>query len=242
MSIITNFAIGQAFYHLVDDGCANLLQVETLRHGTSPTSYVKIRWQGAEPNKNADTIGSTPAGLLPVEGYFYVFKETLPFLKAIKRSKLHALFATIHVFSDAFIKTKLGRCLSSRREMCAVRAMAMALGLSSTAIGALTPVLSFRFLKKEISTSRFEDDPNYRDPSNSSGASDAYRTKSPIEPWRIGFLGTIFTGINRELFQRVKSNPSRSLKGAVQLAGAAAIAWCASNLSSISFLAGVALG
>jgi hypothetical protein len=70
---------GNCIYHLVDDGLANLLGLETLRHGTNPVSYVSIALFGGNPSHGGTAIGSTYGWASDKEtastkGYFYLFK------------------------------------------------------------------------------------------------------------------------------------------------------------------------
>lgn len=218
MSII-NFITGCICSRLADTGLANLLNVESLKHGTHPLAYLKIRWEGGKP-KAAGVVGSG-YGAYDTDGYFFVFKENVPLLVGLIRPREHAWRAAMYRVRNQFNGQLNG--------------LHIGLFISSGLLSALiTPTLNFRFRKEEIIEGRFENDPDY------SGS--AYRTKRKIEAWRIGFLGTLLTGLNQDYWHRIQENPKRCLKGVVQLTGAAAIAWYSqSSLASLSFIAGALL-
>ena len=68
---------GYLFYHLLDSGWANVLGVETLRHGTDPVGYMNIRIKGGSPYYGGKYRGSNPHGFGEnTEGFFYVFKDS----------------------------------------------------------------------------------------------------------------------------------------------------------------------
>jgi hypothetical protein len=51
----------------------------------------------------------------------------------------------------------------------------------------------------------------------------AYYTRQTIEPWRIGLLGSLLTGVNLDWFSRVRAHPFKILTGIVQITSAIAI-------------------
>ena len=233
MSVIS-FALGGLFYNLLDDGIANVLNLETLRHGTNPYSNIILRIKGGDPDKGASSFGSTKNFSTdnPVS-HFYLFKDNevglnafgiseFPgtpnaFLHLIKRHmpRIHAALSGYNFFSQVLDKESL-------KDFSSIKVLRVFIGI----IGSLTsffisPTLRFRF--SEIDSNRFENDPPY--------AGLAYRTQLPVEPWRIGPMGSLITGLNPKRFSKIKINPMKILTGIVQITCAIAIGiLCVSSL------------
>lgn len=215
------FLTGTACYQLIDSGLANILVVETLKHGTDPVSNVQIRLAGANPGY------CRANGPNPRQRDFFVIKENAGWF--------HSVFWPRY-FSGA---TAGSRCFNALTYFPKpIRNVAFLIGTVSSSL--LTPTLNFRFCKDELhQNNRFENDLNFLP---FSMESPAYKTQHKIEAWRIGLPGTFLVGLNQGLLERIQQNPQRFMKGAIQLTGAAALAWYSPTLSTVSFIAGFVLG
>lgn len=227
--MITSFLIGNVCSQLADKGLANVLAVETLKHGTSPLAYMKIRCKGGLP-KTPDFIGSGH-GVWDTSGYFHLFKENIGFLDSLIKPRLH-----VELASQKYLAFSLMKRFGERKNYNPF--VNFFILLSSFSYGFLSnfvvPTLNFRFCKQEITAERFQNDPDY--------GFAAYRTTQKVEAWRIGFFGTFLTGANFELWSRIKENPQRFLVGVIQLTGAAFLGWYHYPLlSKVGFIAGALL-
>lgn len=225
MGLIAPYIIGNGVYKLADNGLANLLGLETLRHGTNLINYLGIRLFGGDPSQGGKKTGSTDGHNddKNVQNYFFMFKDSewqpdvgkndslfeKTFITLIGQPTVMARWHTFlsgynlsyRVFKES-PKNKIENC---------VRIIFCGFGGIATLI--FTPLLRFRFSK--IDSSRLSDDSHYH------GA--AYKTSQKVEAWRLGILGSLITGVNKEWFSRAKSNPVKILTGVAQLATAAAI-------------------
>ena len=202
-----------ATYKLFDEGLANLLNLETLTHGTGPKGFIGINLFGADPNYGGSATGSSQGNgsehhIKSSRNYFYVFKDTeLPnnmdyvsYWGPKVLPRMHAVLSGLATFG-------------STKDEILSKPFRSLLGIF---FGAITPILKFRFRPEDIvgctANCRFQDDPDY------SGL--AYRTAEPISPMHLGIIGSLIQGINLAMFQRMASNPLKLLKGATLLVGA----------------------
>lgn len=237
--VFYSYVLGNIAWSLFDDGLANLLGLETLRHGTNPFNNLRIRIKGGDPNHGGKASGSTKGWSADdTKNYFYVFKDNEFFIESEQnRSFLKTCIEYL------FRIKGIGARILSRQHVAysgynfaaqlfweedkslAIRCINVFSGVCSFLI---SPTLRFRFSK--LDSARFENDPIY--------AGMAYRTQKMVEPWRIGLLGSILTGVNLEWFSRIKANPLKILTGILQIICAVAITiLCINVLISNPFLA-----
>lgn len=239
--MITYFLAGNIIYNLYDDGLANFLGLETLRHGTNPINYCSIRLNGGDPQKGGKATGSTQHwGDFETRNFFFLFKdsecETQPSrINELSKAVLKRFLPKIHCFTSSYNFTV--RLLPSS----VIRPIKFIIGLiGGIGMGLMTPILRFRFSKIDQS---FHDDRDSMGP--------AYKTAHKIEAWRIGIFGSLITGINLDWISRAKASPLKILTGIVQLTGAIVLTSLAVNavmlghltsLWFIPFTLGVLLG
>ncbi len=230
MNNIKSFAIGNIVYDLFDSGLANILGLETLRHGTNLLSNIGIRINGGKPSHGGKASGSTKEWMPDfTEGDFYVFKDTeccssssssissgiisLPFFGYPKETAyrllphLHSILAGYNFVAQLFPNLMHYRIVIK----CFPVFISCISGVVNTFI---SPILRFRF--SIIDPQRFENDPKYY--------GKAYLTKQVIESWRLGLVGSFLTGINLNWFSRARAKPLKILTGIVQIACAIGIA------------------
>lgn len=232
--MIGSYFVGNAVYSLLDAGLANVLCVQTLRHGTNPINNLRIRVTGGDPSHGNKLTGATKdIGFLDdTRGYFYVFKDSEMFDKGASIEDVD-FFKTNSRLINRIVTTKgiLNRCLPRvftalsgynivapvfsklKYQSKAIKCLRVFIGiLGGTASCLIAPTIRFRF--SQIDPMRLETDPRLKI---------AYRTKQAVEPWRIGLLGTLLTGVNKTWPSRVKAHPRKFLTGVVQLTVAIAI-------------------
>lgn len=219
---------GNVIYRFFDDGLANILGLETFRHGTNLLNYCSIRLFGGDPKYGGKYSGSTVGWVFDeTDNYFYLFKDNefgfsrfTYYIKEdsfIKKAYLKRYYSKKHCYLSSYNFT----VRHQYEENVVAKIFRCCIGYLSGFVGVLiTPTLHFRFRK--IDHHRFEEDPAY--------AGYAYKTSQKAEAWRIGILGSLFTGINLDWFSRVRAAPIKILTGVVQLTCAVALAVLAVNI------------
>lgn len=202
---------------LFDNGLANSLCVETLRHGTNLGSYLSIRVLGGEPAYGGSCAGSTHGEMVDsnVATHFYVFKDNeYPYHEEYGTSdKIKNFFykwfgARRHAFASGYNAICAAACLPAYSDNCVIKCLRVFFGTIGGIITLiLTPILKFRVA--EIDPQRFKNDPEYRN-------SGAYMTTQKIEAWRIGILGTLLTGVNCQWHERFNVYPAQLVIGVLQ--------------------------
>lgn len=224
-----SFIAGNIIYSAFDEGIADILGLQTLRHGTNVTNAAQIRINGGDPNHGGKDSGSTKDWVEDdTRNYFYVFKDdewevnvrtgddlTDKVIKILMPKEVgarimphfHAGLSGYNFTAQIFPKNMIESSVAFKYFACFISAIG---GLFSAT---LSPTLRFRFA--EIDHSRFKDDPLY--------AGAAYKTSQKIEAWRIGIFGSLATGVNSGWFERAKANPIRILIGVAKLVCAVAL-------------------
>lgn len=211
---------------LFDDGLANALCVESLRHGTNLGSYAHIRLWGGDPNWGGSTLGST-YGVYEdpnVIHHFYVFKGTeYPHCQPPQDMNTFMKVAyffhqwvgpRVHTFLSGYHAINAAFCLHPDSNNLAVKCSRVFFGVLGGLITLIvTPILKFRV--SNIDPSRFINDEHY--------VNMAYMTPSKLEPWRIGILGSLLTGVNSNWLERVKARPLQLAIGILQVVTSLAI-------------------
>ena len=225
---VASFVAGSVMYNLFDNGIANALGLETLRHGTNPLNNLRMRITGGDPKHGGKSSGSTKGWVNDnTETYFYLFKDSEYqylvngatafqdfFIALLGRTKIIALkfFPRIHATLSGYnFVAQIHTNMYCPRvvKCCSIFSSCLAGAFS----GLISPTLRFRF--SVIDPERMQNDPCY------DGA--AYRTTRAVEPWRLGLLGSLLTGINPAWFSRVKAKPLKILTGYVQIACAVSL-------------------
>lgn len=222
MSHVVGFITGSVIYNLLDSGFANILGLETLRHGTNPINYAGILIHGGDPRHGGKASGSNY--LNETENHFHVFKDneykpntdsSILRIKGIGNRLFPRLFAVLAGYNFVAQWFPSNGPNAASTPINFARFISCIGGLISCLI---TPTLRFRF--SSIDPQRLQDDPHF--------AGSAYRTRQAIESWRIGLLGSLVTGINLNWFSRVRSYPGKILTGILQVTSGIAIAVLAS--------------
>lgn len=220
---IGQFLAGYIASDLFDDGLANLLALETLRHGTNPISYIAIRLLGGDPIYGGKSFGATGdyfdlvkfppavAKSFDPSGYFYLVKDShytvdkncLYFPPSLVKRLIPLFFIGFSGYNLTFKMTERFLWDKSKWKI-SKKIIAISVALFSVMI---TPTIKMRFCT--ITSSRFNDDP--------AAESWAFRTPRKVEAWRIGILGSLCTGINGEWWLRVRKKPYKVLTGITQI-------------------------
>ncbi len=203
-----------------DSAVGNLLALETLRHGTCFTNWVKIQFQGADPAKGATAPGETQMHKRSGHGkgyekdcldHFFVSRDTADGdfvdqcgLNCAKRC-LGTGFGCTSAIAAAYPPLQEGA--SPRRNGQPVMPRPLH-ALFVPFSGFLTPTLKFRFEGYEVGR-MFQHDPSMPDT--------ALRTPAPISPLRLGLTGSIYAGANSRILQRIRHKPQKFAMGLVQM-------------------------
>lgn len=224
---IGGYFLGNTLAALYDDGIANVLGLETLRHGTSPINYFSIKIRGGLPAHGGKDSGSTVNwrndDLENTKNHFYLFKDSeLKFhnhydqlskpqkaLDSLICSCVLRFLPRLHVFLSGYNFT------AKRVPKSLEASFGVIAGVVSVL---LSPTLRFRFSK--IDSSRLLNDDTY-------DRGQAYRTPYHVEPWRIGLVGSILTGVNLDWYTRAKVNPMKITTGVLQIIAAIFLTKCA---------------
>jgi len=223
-------ALGWTSCRLADQGVANLLGLETLRHGTNLINYLGIKTFGGLPSHGFKSTGSTK-GFHPdnTTGAFYTFKDSEWDLEADSKNK-HPILSKI-ILNLGFIFKRVSPIghsglagynatlnylhlpsPDSQTHLKITNLFIIIIGTLGGLVTMLTiPTIKFRLTPNEIKE-KFNNDPSY------DGM--AYKTAHKIDMWKIGVLGTMTQGLNLGVFRRIAQNPCKSLTGVVQLTAA----------------------
>lgn len=216
---VGGFITSNTICNLFDSGLANMLGLETLRHGTNPINYLSILINGGDPSHGGKTSGSN-AFRHETENQFHVFKDNeyernigpnILRIKGIGNRIFPRFFAGLSGYNF------VAQWFSDSRANAAPTILKYCVNIISCIGGfiscLITPTLRFRF--SSIDHQRFENDPRF--------PGTAYRTRQAVEPWRIGLLGSLITGINLNWFSRIQANPWKLFTGILQVICAIAI-------------------
>ncbi len=208
--------IGMIFDPLLDffikQPLADLLALETLRHGTSYQNYINIRINGPDPTLGGGNMGACE-GINDEKykerskGYFHVSKDseayfsffgslwTQIFVRLIPSRMYCALSSLNTVRGNGFVKTVL-------------KVVIVALNIL------LVPTIKFRFKTEDLKN--FENDPDNADPKDRTQGT-AYRTTERIGIEHIGFRGILSQGFDGDVGKRMKAHPGKVAWGLVGL-------------------------
>ncbi len=197
-------------YKLVDIGLSSFLCLKTLKHGTGPLGFIGIHLNGANPNFGGSAIGSSISMdsvylIRNSKQYFYVFKD----LEKFKFSVTTSFLAKEHAIRSGIFNFGYKKGITDTSNV--------AKGVFGGIAGLFTPTLNFRFRPEDtennITSSRtsncFENDPLYSDL--------AYRTRQTISPLHLGIKGSLSQGLDPNLFNRMKNNPQKVIRGIILL-------------------------
>ena len=248
--MINSFVAGNVIYNLFDDGVANALGLETLRHGTNLLNNLRMRITCGNPNHGGKASGSTKSwNSDDTEHYFYLFKDSEYQNNANASSlfmKIFALFCRVKMIGPRFLP-RMHATLSGYNFVAQVKnthtpkvikcCLIFFSCISGACSALFSPTLRFRF--SVIDPEQMKNDPCYND--------SAYRTTQIVGSWRLGLLGSLLTGINLAWYSRAKAKPIKILTGVVQIICAISLiiisksALIANPILAIPFAAGALL-
>lgn len=216
--------IATPIYILLDEGIANLMGLQILRHGTALPNYVSIMTEGADPSYGGSDIGSSMGFCQSLDenpeenGYvkgsknhFHVFRDShlLPGEKYSVCADLALIF--VSRIGPSFHAALSSYSITAKEEHCCLLQKIKI--LFYCLLGLITPTLRFKFTPDEMKI--FKDDPDY--------TPFALKTAEKIDANHIGIMGSLKQGLNSDLFCRIYHNPCKFLLGVIQLALAVAL-------------------
>jgi len=195
-----------AYYvaRVVDQGLANTVGLETLRHGTNPLSWLSIHLFGAMPSFGGSSIGGDYGMGLDRQnrGRFYFARDSDNY------GSIRLAFKFKELEKRAIPK---GYSYSSSKQLC------MRVGLDaeiamiiSGYAAALLPTIKFRFSNEKIESFHPDNSSNF--------VRKACSTTEWQSPLNIGIVGTIWNSLTYKTFVHMWNNPSRVITGIAQLA------------------------
>lgn len=221
---------------------ADVLCLETLKHGTSFKNYLNIRVYGADPSYGGKIGGSSsvsnPKYLDSSKEYFYMFKDSgvisleyLPIRMQIDGIKevLNAYKRDISL-DESWMTSYMSIPLRSRLHAT----ISGSSGEGSLLMGALhvilsffTPTVNLRFIPEKLNLSRYKnvkaissnelERESNRFQEDVEYAGMAWKTKKAIKTSHIGLRGILKQGFKGDVLQRMKDNPRKCLFGAIRL-------------------------
>jgi hypothetical protein len=196
-------------FSFFDDALADLLGLETYRHGTSPGCVYSILWTGGQPRLGGRLgHGETGMSSFPdlrkgdydCHGKFFVMKDnTTNFGPCCLFDCLDKLCENDKASPYIYTATKAEVKNSCVDWTCPITYV--------------TSTVKFRFTPEEALAQGFRNDRTYND-------GIAKVTAKPITPDHIGLYGTLAHGLDGGVFQRIADHPDRFINGLYKLAWA----------------------
>lgn len=201
---------GALLYQLYDSAIANMLCLDTLRHGTSLSSVVRINLQGAKPEMS-------PSSLIRVVSLYTDFDDKSHSLgKKITAKLFTPLFTTY--YSIRANARDFGSHLPEPTAPLGKVLYLVIEFIASVALGIFSPTVKFRFTPEEREE-RFLVDKGDDD---AKGSGSLYTTDE-IETSHLGISGSLRQGLNSSLVGRIKTHPGKFVLGLAQLTAAVAL-------------------
>lgn len=202
-------------YNLYDSALANILALDTCRHGTSITGFAQIFFFG----------GRTDLGGAAETTFLKAYSNNLSW----NQQRENANKSRIYVWNDNmdranpkvpqlknlwFIAKRIAPIVFS----CQANTVLFPKGAIAQVAGSLlaiyTPTVKYRFTPQELKE-KFEDDPDL--------TGIAKRTSFDISPSHLGISGSLIQGVNLGVFERIKNKPGTFALGCAQLIAAIAL-------------------
>ncbi|MGH2612193.1 MAG: hypothetical protein ACRDFB_03980 [Rhabdochlamydiaceae bacterium] len=233
-----------------DQGLANTLGLNTLRHGTNLISWLAIHIIGALPSMGGSSVGGDAGFNFDTQNInkFYLIKDSgLIFTRSEKSSciwnfferstyafgfsRIYAGKSTLNLCT--YILGGFGRINLNQIILPKHKKLFQVIGLI---IGIFHPILKFR-CSPEVAASYTDDDTLIWNA--------ACSTHQGIAPWNIGILGTVSNSLTLKTFNRILDNRQKLITGLAQLALAGCSAYYLAPLMTAhrtAFIAGAILG
>jgi hypothetical protein len=191
-------------------GLANVLALETLRHGTDYTSYLSIRRRGFDPACSSKGASKIMAGYIKdSKGYVFVLQDLTsyyPWYLSIPIEWLQLFVVKIYNGYAAF----------NPRSCSLTNAVKISLNVL------LVPPINC-YYRREQTRQIFEVDKM----SGDMPILAAYRTKQVIATNHIGLQGILLQGFGGDILQRMKKNWPQVMRGVLQIAAASFVGFLA---------------
>jgi hypothetical protein len=221
---------------------ADILCLETLKHGTSFKNYLNIRVYGADPSYGGKIGGSSsvsnPKYLDSSKEYFYTFKDSgvirleyLPIRMQIDGYKMliNAYKRDLSVdeswmtsYMSIPLRTRLHATMSGSSGEGS-----LLMGVGHVILSFFTPTVNLRFIPEKLNLSRYKNvkaiSSNELDREQNRFQEDvdyggmAWKTKKAIKTNHIGLQGILKQGFKGNVLQRMSNNPGKCLLGAIRL-------------------------
>lgn len=234
-------------FTLLDEGLANVLGLQSLRHGTCLTNYVSILTDGGDPSHGGKASGSAVGGQAVMgkdqaerysqecKDYFHVFRDS-------DFSQFSRVYSTSfgedgEVVSEETLQKKETTTCKALLMRVSVYILPLmhttfsgmgtlvspeSKGCMATAGRVAGAVLNFFTPTIRFKYTDTEVKDRFELDPDYSGV--ALRTKHKVEPWRIGIMGSLAVGLNLGIFKRIFDHPLKFLLGVIEIIAAVALA------------------
>lgn len=220
---LMNIAKASAIYQLFDQAVANLLALETHRHGTSILSYPRIFFFGGKIARGG--TGGQSAHLLQAQGSnpyrdrsvgrIWMWEDSLStFRRRATLSDKFSEFAWQNMQGPFHYSMFANKALFNDFEIGQFLAL-------------LTPTIKYRFTSDEAGRRLSRD---------FVGTHGCRYAQQDISPIHLGITGSLIQGVNRDLLNRIRAKPEKLIVGMVELAAAVALTYIFFNLKTSSSL------
>lgn len=183
-------------YKLYDNALANILALETNRHGTSIYSYAKIHLQGAKTSKGGH-----------LQDQYQRHSKNRVFVFGDNKSLNDAIGTTICAIGyshGAYLGLMPNFISNSRSKLVQIF---FVVGAIFPAL--LTPTVKFRFTPEQLKKDFKVDEEG-----------GALFTEKDVGISHLGIKGSLIKGLNISVFKRISNNPSKFVLGIAQIVAA----------------------
>lgn len=210
---------GYAAYHLFTSGLSDTLGLKTLRHGTGPCNHLSIQINGARPDLGGKAPGEATlrdySGTRHTEHKFFVWDDDFNQRGIVEDDSRCVRWLLNCKFLHPLVKRLAPKyyCVQGGVAATTIRELPGPLRVFFQIIGGIggifTPVLDFH-----ATPEKFERDFKV----DEKCVPMARHTARALKSWKyVGLLGVLFQGINTKIFERIKQDPSRFVKGIAKL-------------------------
>lgn len=186
---------------LFDQGVANVVGLETFRHGTNPISWASIHVFGAVPAMGGSSVGGDYGN-----GFDYQNRGRFYFAKVPPR------YENVDMFKRSYMPRILPKAYAISSSFNLLNNMHLPTPIAAVAggiIGSLTPVVKFRFSDHQIEQMI----PDRTLENGLACSTDEWKT-----PLNIGIVGTFWQTLTYRTPIRMFNHPIRVITGVAQLA------------------------
>lgn len=234
-------------YSIYESAFANILCLKTFRHGTDPYAFVRIHFEGNDPDRGGTggearwfetALQTTSIYAERDRGHFYVVEDVIGseytyakksfldfayyYYNSKRTLKYYAMRSNLSFYGSLL---PLPGCIKGPLTLGLMQGIETHIQ-SYLIFGGLCPSVKFHLNPAKVRISGFLDanTPTFQRDGHDSDDGQAFegalRTKYLFSVFDMGMLGVIKNGVNSSMAQRMRDNPGQHLLGLVQLVAA----------------------